>query len=94
MKIKQREPEIYVKVCVTVLITAKMLICPSHRGHWVNSRLEGLITNYRGGGCTTKREGGGVCEGLPLRKGGGAQTSFSHADGGPQKVWGSFYVVA
>ena len=37
MKIKQREPEIYVKVCVTVLITAKMLICPSHRGHWVNS---------------------------------------------------------
>ena len=38
MKIKQREPEISVKVCVTVLITAKMLICPLRRGHWVNSR--------------------------------------------------------
>ena len=31
-----------------------------------------LVTNYGEGGGATKREGGGACEVLPLRKGGGA----------------------
>ena len=35
----------------------------------------------------TKREGGGAREVLPLRKGGGGK-SFSHAEGGAQKVLG------
>ena len=39
---------------------------------------------------------GGACEVLPLRKGGGAEKSFSHAEGGEgcTKFWGSFYAVA
>ena len=49
-----------------------------------------LITGRGGGGI--KREGV-ACEVLPLRKGGGRK-SFSHAEGGTQKVWGSFYTVA
>ena len=48
-----------------------------------------LITG-RGG--ATKWEGG-AREVLPLRKGGGGK-SFSHAQGGAQKVLGSFYAVA
>ena len=44
-----------------------------------------LITG-RGG--ATKREGG-ACEVLPLRKGGGGK-SFSHAEGGAEKVLGYF----
>ena len=49
---------------------------------------KGLVTNYGEGGAT-KREGGGAREVLPLRKGGGRK-SFSHAEGGAQKVLGSF----
>ena len=44
-----------------------------------------LITG-RGGGYKT---GGGAREVLPLRKG-GAEKSFSHAEGGAQKVLGYF----
>ena len=47
------------------------------------SRPKGLVTNYGEGGAT-KREGG-AREVLPLRKGGGGK-SFSHAEGGAQKV--------
>ena len=43
-----------------------------------------LITG-RGG--ATKREGGGAHEVSPIRKGGGGK-SFSHAEGGTQKVLG------
>ena len=32
--------------------------------------------------------GGGACEVLPLRKGGGGITSFSHAEGGNTKSFG------
>ena len=32
---------------------------------------KGLVTNYGEGEGATKREGGGACEVLPLRKGGG-----------------------
>ena len=42
---------------------------------------KGLVTNYGEGGGATKREGG-ACEILPLRKGGGDGTSFSHAERG------------
>ena len=28
-----------------------------------------------------------------MKRGGGGEKSFSHAEGGTQKVWGSFYVV-
>ena len=38
----------------------------------------------------TKRErGGGACEVLPIQKGGGGK-SFSHAEGGAQRVLGLF----
>ena len=43
-----------------------------------------LITG-RGGGYKT---GGGAREVLPLQKGGGGGKSFSHAEGGAQKVLG------
>ena len=43
-----------------------------------------LITG-RGGGYKT---GGGAREVLPLKKGGGGGKSFSHAEGGAQKVLG------
>ena len=46
---------------------------------------KGVVTNYGEGGAT-KREGG-AREVLPLRKGGGGK-SFSHAEGGAQKVLG------
>ena len=46
---------------------------------------KGLVINYGEGGAT-KREGG-ACEVLSLRKRGGAK-SFSHAEGGAQKVLG------
>ena len=45
-----------------------------------------MVTNYGEGGAT-KREGGGAREVLPLRKGGGGK-SFSHSEGGAQKVLG------
>ena len=46
---------------------------------------KGLVTNYgEGRGYKT---GGGAREVLPLRKGGGRK-SFSHAEGGAQKVLG------
>ena len=49
---------------------------------------KGLVTNYReGGGYKT---GGGAREVLPLRKGGGGGKSFSHSEGGAQKVLGLF----
>ena len=38
-----------------------------------------LITGREG---ATKQEGGGACEVLPLRNGGGGEISFSHAEGG------------
>ena len=46
---------------------------------------KGLVTNYGKGGAT-KREGG-AREVLPLQKGGGGK-SYSHAEGGAQKVLG------
>ena len=49
---------------------------------------KGLVTNY-GEGRGGYKTGGGACEVLPLRKGGGGGgTSFSHAEGGAQKVLG------
>ena len=67
-------------------------------------RFLGLVTNYgegegggyktEGGGGATKREGGGHVKFYPYRKGGGGGKSFSHAEGGHNKFWGSFYVVA
>ena len=42
-----------------------------------------LITG-RGG----YKTGGGACEVLPLGKGGGAEKSFSHAEGGGTKSFG------
>ena len=44
-----------------------------------------LIT---GRGWSTKREGGGAREVLPLRKGGGGGKSFRHSERGAQKVLG------
>ena len=49
-----------------------------------------LITG-RGG--PTKREGGGMRSFTPTKRGGGGK-SFSHAEGGHNKFWGSFYAVA
>ena len=48
-----------------------------------------LIT---GRGAATKREGGGHVKFYPYEKGagGGGRKSFSHAEGGTQKVLGSF----
>ena len=42
-----------------------------------------------GRGATKQQGGGGACEVLPLRKGGGVK-GFSHAEGGTQKVLGLF----
>ena len=47
---------------------------------------KGLVTNYGGGGGGYKT-GGGAREVLHLWKGGGGK-SFSHAEGGAQKVLG------
>ena len=52
----------------------------------------GMVTNNRecvcvGGGGGATKTGGGTCEVLPLRKAGGRK-SFSHAEGGAQKVLG------
>ena len=52
---------------------------------------QGLVTNYGERGLQNGR-GGGAPEVLPLRKGGGK--SFSNAEGGHNKFWGSFYMVA
>ena len=30
----------------------------------------------------------------PIKKKGGGERSFSHAEGGQKKFWGSFYTVA
>ena len=46
---------------------------------------KGLVTNYGEGGYKT---GGVACEVLPLRNRGGGGKSFSHAEGGAQKVLG------
>ena len=46
---------------------------------------KGLVINYGEGGLQHGR--GGAREVLPLRKGGGGK-SFSHAEGGAQKVLG------
>ena len=48
---------------------------------------KGLVTNYGEGGGLQNGRGGGASEVLPLRKGGGGK-SFSHAEGGAQKVLG------
>ena len=53
---------------------------------------KGMVTNYREGGAT-KREGGGACEVLPLRKG-GVENVLAMLKGGHKKFWDSFYVVA
>ena len=54
--------------------------------------IKGLVTSY-GEGRSTNGRGGGAREVLPLRKR-GCGKSFSHAEGGHQYFWGSFYVVA
>ena len=42
-----------------------------------------------------KKGAGGACKDfLPEKRGGGGEISFSHAEGGAQKFWGSFYAVA
>ena len=46
---------------------------------------KGLVTNYGEGGLQNGR--GGAREVLPLQKGGGGK-SFSHSEGGSQKVLG------
>ena len=49
------------------------------------------------GGGGYKTGGGGASEVLPLKKGVGGRTSFSHAEGGGgghKEVWGSFYSAA
>ena len=46
---------------------------------------KGLVTNYGEGGAT-KRDGGGHVKFYPYEKGGGGGKSFSHAEGGAQKV--------
>ena len=45
-----------------------------------SSFIKGLVTYYGEGGC--------------LQNGRGGRKSFSHAEGGAQKVWGSFYGIA
>ena len=57
--------------------------------YWCQLRDWSLIMG-RGG----LQNGRGACEVLPLRKGGGGGKSFSHAEEGAQKFWGSFYTVA
>ena len=57
----------------------------------VHSISKGLVTNYGERGGATKGKGGHV-KFYPYKKGGGK--SFSHAEGGHKKFWGSFYVVA
>ena len=47
---------------------------------------KGLVTNYGRGGGGTKREGGHM-KFYPYEKGGGRK-SFSHSEGGAQKVLG------
>ena len=50
---------------------------------------KGVVANYGEGGATKReRGGGGAREVLPLRKGGGGGKSFSHSEGGAQKVLG------
>ena len=46
---------------------------------------KGVVTNYGERGGATKREGGGHVKFYPYEKGGGGK-SFSHAEGGAQKV--------
>ena len=56
----------------------------------------GLVTNYgEGEGGLQNGRGGGAREVLPLQKG-GAEKSFSYAEGGVghKKFWFSFYAVA
>ena len=43
---------------------------------------------------STKQGGGGICEVLPLRKGGSGRKSFNHAEGGQNTFCGGFYAVA
>ena len=52
--------------------------------------IKGLVINYREGGGLQNWRGGGSCEVLPPRKGGGGWKGFSHAEGegGTQKVMG------
>ena len=45
------------------------------------------------GGLQHGTGGGGACEVLPLRKG-GAEKVLAMLEGGHNKFWGSFYVVA
>ena len=52
---------------------------------------KGLVTNYGEGGLQNGR-GGGYVKFYPYEKGGGK--SSSHAKGGHNKFWGSFYAVA
>ena len=54
------------------------------------------LVTVRGGGGLQNLDGGGgggvACEVYPYEKGGGG--IFSHAEGGHNKFWGSFYVAA
>ena len=50
-------------------------------------RCKGLVTNDGEGGGATKRQGGGHVKFYPYEKGGGGK-SFSHTEGGAQKVLG------
>ena len=52
--------------------------------------IKGLVTNYgEGGGYKTGEGGGGQVKFYPYEKRGG-EKSFSHAEGGAQKVLGYF----
>ena len=55
--------------------------------------MTGHLLRGRGGGAT-KREGGGACEVLPLRKRGLEKVLAMLKGGGHNKFWGSFYVLA
>ena len=64
------------------------------KSHICFSICKGLVTNYTvnsGQGMATKREGGHV-KFYPYEMVGGK--SFSQAEGGHKKFWGSFYAVA
>ena len=55
---------------------------------------QGVVTNYREGAGYKTGRGGGACEVLPLRKGGGEGFTHAEGGGGDKKCWGSFYKVA
>ena len=78
------------EVCLSVLRLNINLFNIVHKASHEAVRDWSLITG-RGGGL--KQEGGGGSEVVPLQKGGGGGKSFSHAEGGHNKFWCSFYMV-